>query len=113
MPHPPGSRGVRPGPKRSAFDTARTTSRPFKTFKSAFEAFDPIGQQGERIIEVDDHAVRVVGLKPPSDDPTGILAAMDEAIMEEIKEIAADELRDEQKGQHRAAQRQPGLKTTP
>ena len=85
MPNPrgtrPGSRGIRPGApnKRSPFDL-KPAKRPFKSFKSAFDQFDPIGQQsGDRIIDVDDHAVRVVGLKPPSDDPTG-LAAMDEAI---------------------------------
>jgi hypothetical protein len=92
--------------KRSPFDTVSTKSRgfqkftrkveafdPIKRFKSAFEAFDPFGQQGERIIEIDkDHAVRVVGMPPPSSDAdplnTGILQAMDEAIIEEITAIA-------------------------
>ena len=118
MPNPrnyrPGSRGLRPGApnKRSPFDL-KPAKKPFKRFKSAFEAFDPFGQQGERIIEIDkDHAVRVVGLTPPSTDAdplnTGILQAMDEAIMDEIKDIAADELRDEQKEQSpRAAQAKP------
>lgn len=95
-------KGIRPGPKRSRFDTARTTSKGFKRFERSVEAFDSIGQQSDaRIIDVNDHAVRVVGLKPPSDDPTGILAAMDEAIMEEIKDIAKDELKDQQKEQSR------------
>jgi hypothetical protein len=111
--------------KRSPFDTVQTKSRgfqkfarkveafdPLKHFKSAFEAFDPFGQQGERIIDVDDHAVRVVGLPPPSYDAdplnTGILQAMDDAVIEEIKDIAADELRDEEKDQSpRAAQAKP------
>ena len=91
-------KGIRPGPKRSRFDTARTTSKGFKRFERSVEAFDPIGQQGARIIDVNDHAVRVVGLKPPSDDPTGILAAMDEAIMEEIKDIAKARDRGQAKG---------------
>jgi hypothetical protein len=104
MPNPrgyrPGSRGMRPDApnKRSPFDI-KPAKKPFKRFKSAFEAFDPLGQQDARVIDVDDHAVRVVGLKPPSDDPTGILAAMDEAIMEEIKELAKAEIEDEQKEQ--------------
>ena len=100
-------KGIRPGPKRSRFDTARTTSKGFKRFERSVEAFDSIGQQsGERIINVNDHAVRVVGLKPPSDDPSGILAAMDEAIMEEIKDIAKEELRDVEKDQSPSAKSQ-------
>jgi hypothetical protein len=100
MPNPrgsrPGSRGIRPGaPNRrtSPFDL-KPAKRPFKKFTSAFEAFDPIGQQDTRVIDVDDHAVRVVGLPPPSSgaDPlnTGILQAMDEAIIEEIIAIAKE-----------------------
>ena len=103
MPNPRNYPGT--STKRSPFDTVQTKSRgfqkfarkveafdPLKHFKSAFEAFDPFGQQGERIIEIDkDHAVRVVGMPPPStDDPTGILAAIDEAVMEEIKDIAKE-----------------------
>ena len=97
MPNPrnyrPGSRGLRPGApnKRSPFDL-KPAKKPFKRFKSAFEAFDPLGQQDARVIDVDDHAVRVVGLPPPSSDAdplnTGILQAMDEAIIEEITAIA-------------------------
>jgi hypothetical protein len=97
MPNPrgyrPGSRGVRPGApnKRSPFDI-KPAKKPFKRFKSAFEAFDPLGQQDARVIDVDDHAVRVVGLPPPSSDAdplnTGILQAMDEAIIEEITALA-------------------------
>jgi hypothetical protein len=107
MPNPrgyrPGSKGVRPSP----FDTVRTKSRgfkkltrkveafdPLKRFKSAFEAFDPLGQQDARVIDIDDHAVRVVGLPPPSSDAdplnTGILQAMDDAIIEEITAIAKE-----------------------
>jgi hypothetical protein len=123
MPNPRGTRPGSPGIRPSPFDTVKTTSRgfkkftrkveafdPLKPFKSAFEAFDPLGQQGERIIEIDkDHAVRVVGMPPPStDDPTGILAAMDEALIEEIKAIAKQEIEDEEKEQSpRVAQAKP------
>jgi hypothetical protein len=100
----PNPRGTRPSP----FDAVQTKSRgfkkftrkieaieTFKRFERSFKAFDPLGQQGERIIEIDnDHVVRVVGLPPPSSDAdplnTGILQAMDEAIIEEITAIAKE-----------------------
>jgi hypothetical protein len=95
MPNPRNYPGT--SPRRSPFDTVQTKSRGFKKFTRKVEAFDPFGQQGERIIEIDkDHAVRVVGLPPPSSDAdplnTGILQAMDEAIIEEITAIAKREL---------------------
>jgi hypothetical protein len=81
-------------PPTSPFDR-KPTGKKYRSFKSAFESRSTsLGH--EQVIDVNGNAVAIQGFPPPQDDPTGILKACHEAIMEEIVEAVKEELEHDQ-----------------
>jgi hypothetical protein len=85
----------KPPPKpRDRFED-KLPQRKFERFKSTFDEFSStVGH--EQVIDVDGAKVAIQGFPPPQNDPTGILQACHDAIMEEIVAAAKEELEDQE-----------------